>query len=73
MTVGDVLMKQWVEAGSVWLYVAGMAVYLVGLNFLAQSFKYENIAMASAMFVIFNIVTLLIFSWLYFKEPLTHV
>lgn len=73
LTAGDILMKQWVAAGSAWLYVAGMGVYLIGLNFLAQSFRYENIAVASTIFVVFNIATLLVLSWLYFKEPISHI
>lgn len=41
--------------------------------FLVQSFKTQNIAIASAIFVIVNIVTLGIVSWLFFKEPLTII
>lgn len=48
----------------------GFAIYLVGLMFLAQSFKFKNIAVASTIFVIFNVVTLALVSWLYFKEEL---
>ncbi|MBS3092369.1 EamA family transporter, partial [Candidatus Pacearchaeota archaeon] len=44
---------------------------LIGLNFLAQSFKYKNIAVASVIFVIFNVVILAIVSWFYFKETLS--
>jgi len=44
---------------------------MIGLLFLAQSFKYKNIAVASTIFVIVNVITLSIVSWLYFKETLT--
>lgn len=39
--------------------------------FLSLSYRYKNIAVASTMLVIFNIITLAIVSWLYFKEALT--
>jgi NADH:ubiquinone oxidoreductase subunit 3 (subunit A) len=35
------------------------------------SFKYKNIATASTIFVLFNIITLSIVSWLYFNETLS--
>ncbi|MEK6957596.1 MAG: SMR family transporter [archaeon] len=71
LTVGDIVMKQWVQTDKVWLYVLGLGIYLIGLNFLAQSFKSKNIAVASVIFVIFNVVTLSIVSWIYFKEQLS--
>jgi len=64
-------MKKWVVTNSVYLYIGGMLIYLVGLNFLAQSFKYKNIAVASIIFVLFNIILLAIVSWFYFKEKLS--
>ena len=71
LTVGDVVMKKWVNVRGAHWYVFGLAIYFVGLNFLAHSFKYENIAVASVVFVIFNVVTLSLVSWLYFKETPT--
>ena len=71
LTVGDVFMKKWVGTDNYLFYVFGMLIYLVGLNFLAQSFKYKNIAVASVILVLFNVITLALFSWLYFKETLT--
>jgi len=41
--------------------------------FLVQSFKTQNIAIASTIFVVVNIVTLGIVSWLFFKESLTLI
>ena len=73
LTVGDFLMKKWVNTNSYLFYIIGMAVYLIGLNFLAQSFKFENIAVASVIFVIFNVVTLSLVSWFYFKETLSNL
>lgn len=71
LTIGDIFMKKWVNTNSYVFYIVGLAIYLIGLNFLAQSFKFKNIAVASVIFVIFNVVTLSIVSWLYFKETLS--
>lgn len=71
LTVGDIIMKKWAVNNSVFLFITGLSIYMIGLLFLAQSFKYKNIAVASTIFVIFNVVTLSIVSWLYFKETLS--
>jgi len=71
LTVGDVFMKKWINTSSYLFYFIGIAIYLAGLNFLAQSFKFKNIAVASVIFVIFNVATLSIVSWFYFKETLS--
>lgn len=71
LTIGDIVMKKWVTNNNYVFYIVGLIVYLIGLNFLAQSFKYKNIAVASVIFVIFNVVTLSLVSWLYFKETLS--
>jgi multidrug transporter EmrE-like cation transporter len=70
-TFGDIIMKKWVITKSLWVFAAGMFTYLVGLGFLAYSYNYKNIAVASAIFVVLNIILLLLASWLYFKEPLS--
>ena len=70
LTLGDIVMKKWVNTNNLYLYIIGIAVYLVGLNFLAQSFKFKNIAVASIILIIFNVVTLSLVSWFYFKETL---
>ena len=71
LTVGDVLMKKLVVTNSGFFYLLGLAAYLLGLNFLAQSFRFENIAVASIMLVIFNVTILSLVSWFFFKEPLS--
>ena len=71
LTAGDVVMKKWVSTNNYVLYFIGLATYLVGLNFLAQSFKFKNIAVASVMLIIFNVIILSLVSWLYFKEALS--
>jgi len=71
LTIGDIVMKKWVNTDKISTFIIGILIYVVGLIFLAFSFKYENIAVASAFFVIFNIITLSLVSWLYFHEPLS--
>lgn len=71
LTIGDIMMKKWVATKATPFFMGGMIVYMIGLVFLAYSFKHKNIAVASTMFVIFNIITLSIVSWIYFKETLS--
>ena len=71
LTVGDVIMRFWVKSRQPILYVAGLFFYLIGLNFLAQSYRFRNIAVASAVIVVINIVALTIISYVYFKARLT--
>ncbi|MFH1207611.1 MAG: SMR family transporter [Patescibacteria group bacterium] len=71
LTAGDLFMKQWVNSNRRLFYVVGLVIYMIGMLFLAQSFKHKNIAVASVIFVLFNVITLAIVSWLYFKEGLT--
>jgi len=71
LTVGDIFMKKWVAVDRPVFYIVGMIIYLIGLNFLAQSFKYKNIAVASVIFVAVNVITLSLVSWWYFKESLS--
>lgn len=73
LTIGDIFMKKWVNTNAYFFYFIWLATYLIGLNFLAQSFKFKNIAVASVIFVIFNVVTLSIVSWFYFKESLSVI
>lgn len=73
LTVGDIFMKKWIGSSHAYWYAAGLILYILGMNFLAQSFRYKNIAVASVIFVIFNVVTLSLFSWLYFKEKISFM
>ena len=73
LTGGDIVFKYWTENEKITLYGFGPVLYLVGLMFLVQSFKHENIAVASTMLVIFNIISLAVASWLMFHEKLSLV
>jgi multidrug transporter EmrE-like cation transporter len=72
-TLGDIIMKKWVVSKNWLVFITGMLVYTLGLGFLAFSYKYKNIAIASIIFVILNIIVLSIVSWIYFKEPLSAI
>jgi multidrug transporter EmrE-like cation transporter len=71
LTIGDLFMKKWVISNSWIIYVFGLIFYIIGLNFLAFSFKFKNIAVASVIFVLFNVFSLILFSYFYFKEGLS--
>ncbi|MDD4937984.1 MAG: hypothetical protein PHX34_03125 [Candidatus Shapirobacteria bacterium] len=73
LTIGDLVMKKWVNSGTSIFYVLGLIVYMVAMVFLSQSYKYKNIAVASLMLVLFNIITLLIVSWFFYQEKLSLV
>lgn len=76
LTIGDLIFKFWVEKSLPYFsvpYVGGLILYIIGLLFLVESFKTENIAVASAIFVLINIITLAIFSWFYFGDRITFL
>ncbi|HSX24511.1 MAG TPA: hypothetical protein VLG69_00935 [Candidatus Andersenbacteria bacterium] len=68
LTLGDILFKYYVEKPNAMLYGFGLIMYIIGLIFLIESFKTENIAVASTIFVIINITTLFFVSLFLFKE-----
>ena len=73
LTVADLVMKKWVGNSSPFLYGLGLIIYLIGMVFLSQSFKFKNIAVASLILVLFNIITLLIASWFLYQEKLSLI
>lgn len=73
LTIGDIIFKFWVTNNKPLFFASGLAIYVVGLLFLIQTFKTEHIATASMIFIIFNIVTLALVSAYYFDEHLTNV
>lgn len=71
LTIGDIFMKQWTHSNNWTTFIIGLVTWCIGLVFLAFSFKYKNIAIASLIFSLSNVITLALFSWLYYKEVLT--
>ncbi|MBB1075851.1 hypothetical protein HUU62_15720 [Rhodoferax sp. 4810] len=70
LTIGDIVMKKWVLANDLGAFWLGLFIYLTAMIFLAHSFKYKNMAVASTILVIFNVVTLAAVSYLVFGEKL---
>ena len=73
LTGGDIVFKYWLENERTTLYGLGLVLYIAGLMFLVQSFKFENMAVASTMLVIFNIISLAVASWFLFHEKLSLI
>jgi multidrug transporter EmrE-like cation transporter len=68
LTVGDVIAARWVHTGGNYLYIFIMLLYMFGMFFLISSYKSEDIAVASVILVIFNVVILTIAGILFFHE-----
>lgn len=74
LTVGDLVLNVWVDTGNSWkLYIIGILFYFIALNFLARSYKFENIAVASVIMEIFNLVTYLSISYWKFGESISRL
>lgn len=76
LTMGDIVFKDWLTRALPYAsfeYAAGFALYIAGLFCLVESFKTQHIAIASVVFILVNIITLALVSWLYFGEKLTPV
>lgn len=71
LTAGDVVIKKWVNENNKLFYLIAWILYLIGVYLMIETFKSRNIAVATALSVIFNVVTLTIFTYFYFKEPLS--
>jgi len=70
LTGGDILMRYWIDNHKVSLFVLGILIYVFGEILMALSFKYQNIAVASILTVIFNIIALSILSYFVFGDKL---
>ena len=71
LTIGDIVLKKWVTTSYSLFYVLGILLYFVSMLFLAQSYKYEDVIVASMLMILFNIVTLTIVGVFVFKENIT--
>ena len=69
-TAGDVLLKYWANKGSPYLMAAGFAAYIAAGFLLALSFKRKEIAVAVAVLICFNLITVAILGSTIFKEAL---
>lgn len=74
LTVGDLVLNAWVNTSDSWkLYTLGIFFYFIALNFLARSYKFENIAVASVIMEILNLVTYLAISYWKFGETISRL
>ena len=71
LTVGDIVFKNWAINNSWLTFIFGLFIWTIGLVFLALSFKYKNIAIASLIFSLSNVISLTVISWLWYNEGLT--
>ena len=73
LTFGDLLMKQWVKvtSGDYFLslyYILGMVFYISGLTLYAYTLKSKNIAIATTILIIFNLITVYCAGYFFFNE-----
>ena len=73
LTIGDVVFKYWLGHSRFSLYAIGFVLYAVALVLLIESYKFDNIAVASSILDISNVVILAVVSWIVFEEPLSFV
>lgn len=74
LTAGDLVLNAWVDAGDSWkLYTIGILFYFIALNFLARSYKFENIAVASVIMEVLNLITYLAISYWKFGETISRL
>lgn len=71
-------MKQWTRVTPGWnflssFYLLGMLSYGLGLTLYALTLRSKNIAIATVILVLFNIITLLCVGYLFFDEKYTWV
>jgi len=70
LTIGDVIMKEWTRNNKFSWFSFGMIFYIVASVLISYSFKYKNIAIATMIYVVFNVFLLTVISWFYFKEKM---
>ena len=71
LTVGDLIQRQWIATNKTWMFALGLFTWFWGSVFLALSFRYKNIAVAYLLYIIFNIVTLTLVTWLLYGDKLS--
>ena len=72
-TCGDIVSKKWVSSGHSVFFFVGLLIYMIAATFLMFSFKHENIVIATVIYILFNILTFIFVSFVFFKEPLNVI
>lgn len=70
LTAGDIIAAQWIRLGGNYLYFLVTLFYFTGMVFLVNSYKSEDIPVASIILVIFNVVILIFAGILFFGESI---
>lgn len=73
LTLGDIVAKMWITTNKPLHFAITLSLYLIALVFLILSFRFKNIAIASLLLIGLNVLTLAIWSWLVYNEPLNRI
>ena len=73
LTIGDVMFLYWKGHTNAGLYALGLFFYMLGMVFLIKSYRYEGLAVASAMIVIINVLFIAAIGWYFFGQQITVI
>jgi glucose uptake protein GlcU len=71
LTAGDLVAGGWVSGKGKKFYLLAIALYMVGMALLVQSYRFNDIAVASISMEILNIIILTISGVYLFRETIT--
>jgi len=71
LTTGDIIAKKWVLSDKKYWYFLTLLFYIIGLNFLIASYRFEDIAVASITLEILNITILTLVGIRLYKEKIS--
>lgn len=69
-TLGDVFLKYWANKSPSYYLVIGFLFYILAGTVLAFSFKRKELAVAIAVLICFNLITVSVLGFTLFKETL---
>jgi drug/metabolite transporter (DMT)-like permease len=72
LTLGDLAIKTWIIQQNRPAFWLGMAIYMAGMAVLAHTFRHRNIATASIICVVFNVITLIIATRFLYGETISR-
>ena len=70
---GDIFLKQWSSNSKTWLFLAGIAIYVVAIIFFGFSLRQEYLSKAVVVINIINLLVILLAGVLIFNEKLSSV
>ncbi len=69
-TAGDVFLKFWAESSTFYYMLIALLLYVIASIALGYSFKREKIAIAVAVLICFNLITVALVGFTFFHETL---